>query len=118
MISRSAARRVSVERAVHLPDDDPLPDPEGAPASGASSSPVQGERAGERPSAQLVGRPVDLSVPFKVAKQQLIDAFEREYIATLLRATRYNVSEAARRAKIDRMYLHKLITQHRLNEPE
>jgi DNA-binding NtrC family response regulator len=99
---------------VHLPDDDPLPDPEGAPASGTPSSPVLGERAGE----QLVGRPVDLSVPFKVAKQQLIDAFEREYIATLLRATRYNVSEAARRAKIDRMYLHKLITQHRLNEPE
>ena len=32
--------------------------------------------------------------------------------------TRNNVSEAARRAQIDRMYLHKLITQHRLNESE
>ena len=50
----------------------------------------------------------------KVAKQQLIDAFEREYISAMLRATRSNVSEAARRAQIDRMYLHKLITQHHL----
>ena len=88
-----------VERAVHLPDDDPLPEPDGhASLPGAAA--------------------VDLSVPFKIAKQQLIDAFERDYIKALLRAARYNVSEAARRAKIDRMYLHKLITQHRLNETE
>ncbi|MFO0573724.1 MAG: sigma 54-interacting transcriptional regulator [Polyangia bacterium] len=91
--------RNAVERAVHLPDDDPLPEPDGhASLPGAAA--------------------VDLSVPFKVAKQQLIDAFERDYIKALLRAARYNVSEAARRAKIDRMYLHKLITQHRLNETE
>ena len=59
---------------------------------------------------------VDLAVPFKVAKQQLIDAFEREYLAAMLKATRNNISEAARRAQIDRMHLYKLITQHRLNE--
>jgi DNA-binding NtrC family response regulator len=59
---------------------------------------------------------VDLGVPFKQAKQQLIDSFERRYISAMLKATRHNVSEAARRAQIDRMYLHKLITQHRLNE--
>jgi transcriptional regulator with GAF, ATPase, and Fis domain len=114
--------RNAVERAVHLPDDDPLPEPEGSLPSGTPSSPLLGERPGERmterPGERMTERPVDLGVPFKVAKQQLIDGFEREYISTLLRATRYNVSEAARRAKIDRMYLHKLITQHRLNEPE
>jgi DNA-binding NtrC family response regulator len=57
-------------------------------------------------------------VPFKVAKQQLIDAFEREYLGAMLKATRNNISEAARRAQIDRMHLYKLITQHRLNQPE
>ena len=61
---------------------------------------------------------MDLAVPFKVAKQQIIDAFEKQYLGALLKAARHNISEAARRAQIDRMHLYKLITQHRLNQPE
>ncbi len=91
--------RNAVERVIHLPGDDPL----------------TGHGQGEAPAAtEAGGVAIDLSVPFKIAKQQLIDAFEREYISAMLRATRSNVSEAARRAQIDRMYLHKLITQHHL----
>ena len=40
---------------------------------------------------------IDLAVPFKTAKQQLIDAFEKRYLGALLRAARGNISEAARR---------------------
>jgi two-component system, NtrC family, response regulator GlrR len=95
--------RNAVERALHIPDEDPL-----AGRAGAEES--------SSPSLPALGGAIDLNVPFKVAKQQRVDAFERQYISAMLKATRNNVSEAARRAQIDRMYLHKLITQHRLNE--
>jgi len=95
--------RNTVERALHIPDEDPLAGRAGAEEPSGQSLPA------------LAGT-VDLNVPFKVAKQQRIDAFEKQYISAMLKATRNNVSEAARRAQIDRMYLHKLITQHRLNE--
>ena len=55
---------------------------------------------------------------FKTAKQKLVDGFEKEYLQAMLRATRGNISEAARRAQIDRMHLYKLITQHHLNQNE
>ncbi|MCS6915304.1 MAG: sigma 54-dependent Fis family transcriptional regulator [Myxococcales bacterium] len=102
--------RNAVERALHVPDEDPMetqaePRPQRSPSAAA----VQ---------VGTVSYAVDLSVPFKVAKQQLIDAFEKQYLSALLKATRHNVSEAARRAQIDRMHLHKLITQHRLNQAE
>jgi len=94
--------RNAIERAIHLPEDDPLTgnEPEDSPTAPKITTDIATE--------------VDLSIPFKVAKQQLIDTFERQYITAMLRATRANVSEAARRAQVDRMYLHKLITQHRL----
>ena len=40
---------------------------------------------------------------------------KKEYLQAMLKATRGNISEAARRAQIDRMHLYKLITQHHLN---
>jgi transcriptional regulator with GAF, ATPase, and Fis domain len=95
--------RNTIERALHIPDEDPLA---GRAVAEESSSPSLPALAGS----------IDLNVPFKIAKQQRIDAFEKQYISAMLKATRHNVSEAARRAQIDRMYLHKLITQHRLNE--
>jgi transcriptional regulator with GAF, ATPase, and Fis domain len=95
--------RNAVERALHLPDENPL----------AGRTPLE-ESASSAPPAP--GSGVDLNVPFKIAKQERVDNFERQYISAMLKATRNNVSEAARRAQIDRMYLHKLITQHRLNE--
>jgi transcriptional regulator with GAF, ATPase, and Fis domain len=77
---------------------------------------------GDCRSAEKRPRPlpieVDLAVPFKTAKQKLVDAFEKEYLQAMLKATRGNISEAARRAQIDRMHLYKLITQHHLNPSE
>ena len=129
-----------VERAVAIPDEDPLlrdgghaASEGGSPSSSAES--VRASLAGDAGDGTDAGDAtsdarhvkdsrdakeqrdaVDINVPFKQAKQALIDGFEQRYITALLKASRNNVSEAARRAQIDRMYLHKLITQHRLNQ--
>jgi len=56
--------------------------------------------------------PVDITVPFKLAKQNVINEFERRYIVKLLEQHDGNISAAARSAGIDRMSIHKML--HRL----
>jgi DNA-binding NtrC family response regulator len=55
---------------------------------------------------------VDVTVPFKVAKDALIDGFERAYLRGILEAAGGNMTKAARMAGIDRMYLHRLVQKH------
>jgi transcriptional regulator of acetoin/glycerol metabolism len=57
---------------------------------------------------------VDMSRPFHDAKQALIDRFEREYLAQLVTRAEGNMSEAARRAGIDRTTLYRLMDKHNL----
>jgi DNA-binding NtrC family response regulator len=57
---------------------------------------------------------IDVSVPFKVAKESLVDGFERAYLRALLDQAGGNMSKAARVAGIDRMYLHRLVQKHGL----
>ena len=54
---------------------------------------------------------VDPTVPFKLAKQELIDEFERRYVRALLDAHGGNISAAARAAGIDRMSIHKILNR-------
>jgi transcriptional regulator with GAF, ATPase, and Fis domain len=69
---------------------------------GAASPPVgAGERGGGGPA------PIDVSVPFREAKQHVIDDFERRYLEALLAAYGGNVSAAARSAGIDRTSIYK-----------
>ncbi len=56
----------------------------------------------------------DIHKPFRVAKDEVIDGFERSYLAALLGWAEGNVSRAARKAKLDRMHLHKLLQHHGL----
>jgi transcriptional regulator with AAA-type ATPase domain len=58
--------------------------------------------------------PVDIGVPFKIAKDGAIDTFERAYLTALLEAAGNNMSKAARMAGMDRMYLHRLVQKHGL----
>ena len=51
-------------------------------------------------------------VPFRVAKESAIAAFEKSYLAPLIERCNGNVSQAAREAKMDRMYLHQLAQKH------
>jgi len=48
-------------------------------------------------------------VPFKVAKQKLVDEFDRRYLQQLLEAHDGNISAAARAAGIERMSIYKMI---------
>jgi DNA-binding NtrC family response regulator len=57
---------------------------------------------------------IDLSVPFRIAKDAVIDSFERGYLSQLLEAAGGNMSKAARMAGMDRMYLHRLVQKHGL----
>lgn len=90
-----------VERVVALGSDQALGDT--AP-EGASS-----------PAGRLV--PADAGVPFKEAKQQMVDAFERDYLAQLLQRCGWNLSRASREAGVARFYLRQLIRKHGLEAP-
>jgi two-component system, NtrC family, response regulator GlrR len=60
---------------------------------------------------------IDIRVPFKDAKNALTDRFERAYLTAMLEATGGNISEAARRASIDRVYLLRLMGRYGLRKP-
>ena len=51
-------------------------------------------------------------LPFKEAKEQLVDAFERRYVAALLERHGGNISRAAAEAGLDRNYLARLAKKH------
>ena len=61
--------------------------------------------------------PVDISIPFKQAKQDVISEFERRYISKLLEHHDGNISAAARAAGIDRMSIHKMLHRLGLSNP-
>jgi transcriptional regulator of acetoin/glycerol metabolism len=51
-------------------------------------------------------------VPLRVGRQRIVDAWEREYVTRLLDECGGNVSEASRRAGLERMSMYRLL--HRL----
>jgi DNA-binding NtrC family response regulator len=56
--------------------------------------------------------------PFKEAKNELVDDFERRYLDDLLHRFSGNVTAAAREAEIDRVYLHRLLRKHGLGKDD
>ncbi|WP_257457378.1 sigma 54-interacting transcriptional regulator [Archangium lipolyticum] len=81
-----------------LPELEPLP---GAPVPGDSPS---GTGTAE------------LELPFKEAKERLIEGFERDYLKGLIERCEGNISRASREAGIDRVYLRKLLKKHGLED--
>jgi DNA-binding NtrC family response regulator len=73
-------------------------------------------RSARRPSARPEGEQAvteDMSrLPFKEAKERLLDAFEKSYVAQLLERVGGNVSRAADEAGIDRNHLARLAKKH------
>jgi DNA-binding NtrC family response regulator len=90
--------RNAVERLTVL-DEAPFA-VQAAPAAGGTAEPA-----------------VDIQQPFKDAKNALVDGFERRYVSAMLEATGGNISEAARRAGIDRVYLLRLMGRYGLRKP-
>ncbi|HEY3498431.1 MAG TPA: sigma 54-interacting transcriptional regulator [Polyangiaceae bacterium] len=93
-----------VERAVVLQD--------ATSPSHALRAPTVPEAAGE-----LHGE-VSIEAPFKTAKEALIAGFERAYLEQLMAWAGGNVSRASRKAKLDRMYLHRLLQRYGLKRDE
>jgi two-component system, NtrC family, response regulator GlrR len=58
--------------------------------------------------------PAVLDMPFKEAKAQLVEAFERDYLSALLARHHGNISRAAAEAGIDRNYIHRLVKKYNL----
>jgi DNA-binding NtrC family response regulator len=100
----------TVERAVSFAEGD-LIEPRDLPET------VRGEeqaprRPGAAPSAPIaVGGP-DVESTFKDAKERWVSTFERDYILTLLKKNKGNISHAAREADIDRKYFRKLMKKY------
>jgi DNA-binding NtrC family response regulator len=66
-------------------------------------------------AAVTLGPPrIDLRVPLRVGKLRLAEAYERAYLQALLMECNHNVSEAARRAGMDRMSIHRMMARLRL----
>ncbi len=55
---------------------------------------------------------VDTELPFKDAKQKIVESFEKEYLVDLLQRNNNNLSKAAREAKIDRKHLRNLLKKY------
>jgi DNA-binding NtrC family response regulator len=72
----------------------------------------QTARAGGRRAAAPTS--FDPSASFQAEKERWVEARERSYLAWLLGEHDGNVSAAARAAKMDRKYLHKLLKKHEL----
>jgi len=68
---------------------------------------------GEGAAQPSLGIRTDL--PFKEAKGQLVELFEREYVVDLMRRHKMNLSAAAREAQIDRKHLRELIRKYGLD---
>jgi len=65
--------------------------------------------------SQAAGPPAfRTDMPFKDAKNQLVEAFEREYIQGLVERHAMNLSAAARDAQIDRKHLRELMRKYGL----
>jgi len=62
---------------------------------------------------QGIGVRTDL--PFKEAKGQLVEQFEREYIEDLMKRHKMNLSAASREAQIDRKHLRELMRKYGLD---
>ncbi len=116
-----------IERAVYLSE---TPTSTGAlrgERGGRASSPADaGGDGGEGEAAAAAGEggadnalhmPIDIEIPYKQAKQAVINEFERRYITDLLAAHDGNISRAARAAGVDRMSIHKILNRLELENP-
>jgi DNA-binding NtrC family response regulator len=113
--SSAASDRVRRSRSTSSPGLD-LP---GLPSSDSAASRSSGglSPVSSAQSAQSWSQPPQTDLPFKDAKELWVAAFEREYVASLLRKNRYNISHAAREAAIDRKYFRKLMRKHDIEGP-
>jgi DNA-binding NtrC family response regulator len=64
-------------------------------------------------AAARAGADAALDLPYKDARREVLEAFEKRYVERLLERSGGNVSAAARAGQMDRTYLIKLKERHR-----
>ena len=75
-------------------------------AAGLELEPPAPPRVDAAPPEKLRGED---GMPFRLQKERCVKEFERAYLLALLAAADGNVSEAARRSGLNRVFLHELI---------
>ncbi len=55
---------------------------------------------------------VQKDIPFKEAKQKVVEVFEKDYLLDMLRRNNFNLSKAAREAGIDRKHIRNLLKKY------
>lgn len=93
--------RNALERAAAMGEVEPSDDDERMQDTGEPEPAAEPQR-------------VDPAVPFKTAKGMLIDRFERAYVEALMLRHGGNITQAARAAEIDRVYLLRLLDKFEL----
>jgi two-component system, NtrC family, response regulator GlrR len=88
-----------VERALAGADVDPLPNESSSARSLQSNEGIT-------------------DLPFKEAKERLVESFTKEYLVALLEKCNGNISQMAREAGIARNYVHRLVTKYGLKAHE
>jgi DNA-binding NtrC family response regulator len=101
-----------VERALSLGDTG-FAELGDTPAPRATPMPVAVDLGGGGEDKRS-SNPDVLELPFKEAKAQLVEAFERDYLRALLARHHGNISRAASEAGIDRNYIHRLVKKYGL----
>ncbi|PTL81917.1 sigma 54-interacting transcriptional regulator [Vitiosangium sp. GDMCC 1.1324] len=99
--------RNAVERARHMADIPEL----AVEGLLRESTPEAPPPSGEHLQAEYSG-------PFKACKDELVRAFEREYLTRLLSRTKGNIARAAREAELDRKHLYSLLHKYGLVQSE
>jgi len=89
--------------------------------SGAPVPPLAASRAprlhGEPAVSDGRGEEREPFEAFKEAKERWVSLFERDYVLSVLKRNRYNISHAAREADIDRKYFRKLMQKYEIEVP-
>ncbi len=99
--------RNAIERARHMVD---------LPGLVSEGLPRESPPWSHEPSGDFL--PVSYEGDFKARKDELVRAFEREFLTRLLGRTQGNVSRAAREAGVDRKYLYSLLHKYGLVQEE
>ncbi|MCL2625457.1 MAG: sigma 54-interacting transcriptional regulator [Cystobacterineae bacterium] len=81
--------------------------------AGADADPLPGQ-ATTRKSPRNLEAEIIAELPFKEAKERLVDSFTREYLMSLYERCEGNISRMAREAGIARNYVHRLVTKYGL----
>ncbi len=88
------------------------------PAPSLAAGSAAGEGAGAPGGLAIKGVSDQmLELPFKEAKGILVEAFEKEYLQSLLERNQGNISKAAQEAGIDRNYIHRLVKRYNIVIP-